>query len=501
MSNDPQIMLNKLKGKTAKPNAQPNVPQIKTTEELAEQSQETGRWNESLLSVTKNLVREGRSDAEIHAVTDKLTTSDYTVEDTRKQVQPMIDGARSKPLGKFHPNAANTYLVLTENERWSSVFAYDEFNDRNMVIAKPPWQTGDPKYFKPRPLIDTDYTFTLMWLQLHWANVSKKAVVDAVDAACRNSIISPVRHYLESLPESDFDIGSLFETYFGVVPSDEMERDYVQAASALFLKQACARAMYPGCKADIVIVLEGKQGVGKSRSLRALFGADWFKDSLPPMGHKDASAYIVGAWCIELAEMAYQKKAETEQQKAFLSRQDEKYRPAYGRNSVTYPRRCIFVATTNRDDWAVDDTGNRRYLPIKAGKIDVDGLKRDRDLIWAAALAELKQTQHWWLDDSFVQYSHLQTEARREADVWSELVQKYIEADVTSIAEAFEHCFPREDDAPPLDPRTISQPDQRRMSKALIAAGFERNGRFTSGTRRNQTRFTRAHEVDFDWEL
>ena len=109
MSNDPQIMLNKLKGKTAKPNAQPNVPQIKTTEELAKQSQETGRWNESLLSVTKNLVREGRSDAEIHAVTDKLTTSDYTVEDTRKQVQPMIDGARSKPLGKFHPNAANTH--------------------------------------------------------------------------------------------------------------------------------------------------------------------------------------------------------------------------------------------------------------------------------------------------------------------------------------------------------------------------------------------------------
>ena len=172
-----------------------------------------------------------------------------------------------------------------------------------------------------------------------------------------------------------------------------------------------------------------------------------------------------------------------------------------GRNSVTYPRRCIFVATTNRDDWAVDDTGNRRYLPIKAGKIDVDGLKRDRDLIWAAVLAELKQTQHWWLDDSFVQYSHLQTEARREADVWSELVQKYIKADVTSIADAFEHCFPREDDAPPLDPRTISQPDQRRMSKALIAAGFERDGRFTSGTRRNQTRFTRAHEVDYDCEF
>ena len=111
---------------------------------------------------------------------------------------------------------------------------------------------------------------------------------------------------------------------------------------------------------------------------------------------------------------------------------------------------------------------------------------------------ELKQTNHWWLDDSFVQYAHLQTEARREADVWSELVQKHINSDETSITEAFEHCFPRDDDAPPLDPKTISQQDQRRMGTALITAGFERNGKLTSGTRRNQTRFTRAHEVDFD---
>ena len=79
MSNDPQKMLDRLRGKAAKPKTQQNVPQIKTTEELAQQSQETGRWNESLLDVTKNLVREGRSDAEIHAVTDQLTTSDYTV--------------------------------------------------------------------------------------------------------------------------------------------------------------------------------------------------------------------------------------------------------------------------------------------------------------------------------------------------------------------------------------------------------------------------------------
>jgi hypothetical protein len=110
----------------------------------------------------------------------------------------------------------------------------------------------------------------------------------------------------------------------------------------------------------------------------------------------------------------------------------------------------------------------------------------------------LKRTQHWWLDDSFVQYAYLQTVARREADVWSKLVQTHIKSDETRITEAFARCFSRDIDAPPLDPKTISQQDQRRMGTVLIAAGFERNGKFTSGTKRNQARFTRAHEVDFD---
>ena len=174
-----------------------------------------------MLQLTLNEVRQGKSDEEIHAITDKLTTDGYTVQETRKQVQPMIDVARSKRLGKFHPNTANIFTQLTETDRWSGVFAFDEFNNTEMVISKPPWQTGDPKHFKPRPLKDTDYTFTQMWLQRNWANASKNAVVDAVNAACQTQVISPVRHYLEQLPQSDFDICSLFEIYFGVVARDE----------------------------------------------------------------------------------------------------------------------------------------------------------------------------------------------------------------------------------------------------------------------------------------
>jgi predicted P-loop ATPase len=133
-------------------------------------------------------------------------------------------------------------------------------------------------------------------------------VIDAVNVACQEQIISPVKHYLEGLAPSNIDISEIFEKYFGVIPDNEEHRDFIGAASSLFFKQAVARAIDAGCKADTVVVFEGKQGIGKSSGLRALFGADWFKDSMPPMGSKDASDYIVGAWCIELAEMAFQRK-------------------------------------------------------------------------------------------------------------------------------------------------------------------------------------------------
>ena len=66
-------------------------------------------------------------------------------------------------------------------------------------------------------------------------------------------------------------------------------------------------------------------------------------------------------------------------------------------------------SASNREDWAVDETGNRRYLPVKTQNIDVAGLKRDRDRIWAAAYSEYMRTKHWWLQDQFIDYVKGQT--------------------------------------------------------------------------------------------
>ena len=173
-----------------------------TTQDWARQSRADGKWNKSLLQVTKKMVQDGKSDEEIHMCTDELTTRSYTVEQTRKQIQPMIDGARAKFGEEEKRNTANVFTMLTEDARWASVFAFDELSNRTMVIAKPPFVTGDPKHFKSRAIKDSDYTKVQMWIQLKWGHVNKNVVIDAVNAACEEQIISPVRHYLESLPAS-----------------------------------------------------------------------------------------------------------------------------------------------------------------------------------------------------------------------------------------------------------------------------------------------------------
>ena len=146
------------------------------------------------------------------------------------------------------------------------------------------------------------------------------------------------------------------------------------------------------------------------------------------------------------------------------------------------------------------------FLPIKTTKIDVSGLKRDRDAIWAAAYASYLQDPMWWMTEEMAAYASEQNKTRHEADLWVELIyQNMADLKETSIREAFAICFTQTSpDDQSANPQKIDQKDQRRMSKCLQMAGWEKEGRFTSGTRKNQARFIRiskAHEIVHDLEF
>ena len=168
-----------------------------------------------------------------------------------------------------------------------------------------------------------------------------------------------------------------------------------------------ARVFRPGCKADCTLILEEAQGTLKSTACAVLaLSPEWFADGIADLGSKDSAQDLRGKWIVEIAELSAMTRAAVERVKAFISRQVDHYRPSYGRRSQDFPRQTVFIGSTNSDEYLADETGNRRFWPVRIGRIDIPALQRDVEQIWAEAVVAFKAGEQWWLD------AELEAEAR-----------------------------------------------------------------------------------------
>lgn len=394
-------------------------------------------------------------------------------------------------------NVANVATVLMESSEWDSIFAYDEMADEIMLL-KPVLGAKTPRSnFKPHRLRDQDVIQTQRWMQRNgFRNVAKHPIIDAITLAADENVISPVRHYLEGLEQSIKWsptthaplLDQLFVDYFGApVDSERPGADpkYLAEVGRRFMIAAVARALSPGCKVDTMLVLEGLQGKGKSSAVKTLFGAAYFSDNMPNVGTKDASDHIRGKWCIEFAELSAINKADVESIKSFITRQTDRFRRPYDRHETVYDRRCIFVGNTNQDTYLRDETGNRRFWPVKIGDIDLVALERDRDLLFAEAVYRFRQGEAWYIPKSLVEMVSAVQESRLSRDIWQEILAPKLEG-VQEVA------LSRVAGLLNLDYARVARQEQNRLTACLKALGFEPRGRFTAGQYKDSVRYTRS---------
>ncbi len=365
--------------------------------------------------------------------------------------------------GSPRPIISNVLDAFRFDPNLSGLVAWDEFASKTVLRRNPPWPC--------RVEIGKDWPeqFDVLlaeYLQREGLMIGTALAMEAVQAIAHENSFHPVRDYLDFLRwDGEPRLDSVLARYFGTTTVSEYT---VQVGRKWFIG-AVARIYKPGCKVDTMLILESVQGAGKSSGL-AVLGGGYFTDSLGDIRTKEAIEQIQGKWIVEVAEMGDLNLADQAAIKAWLSRQTDRYRPAYGRRSVDAPRQCVFVGTTNGEAYLKDVTGGRRFWPVKCGKVDIEALKRDRDQIWAEAVMCYQEGATWWLSDALEGDAREEQAARREEDPWVSMIERWLSArldESISTNYVLTSCFEKLK-------ATCTIADQKRVAKCLRSLGYRR---------------------------
>ena len=276
--------------------------------------------------------------------------------------------------GRLRPTLPNTKVALTQ---MAIECCYDEFKMRHEInghqIQTFMGEVSDHALLRLRELIHQNFGF----------DPTTETVLTAVQTLANHGHFHPVRDYLDSLQWDGVPRIDNWLTTYG----NAEDKPFIRAVGAILLIAAVRRVRKPGCKFDELVIFESDQGTNKSQMLQLLaVHPEWFSDDLPlGLSAKETIEALSGHWIIEASELQGIRKSDVERIKAFLSRDTDRARTAYARTVTEARRQCVVVGTTNSDQYLRDLTGNRRFWPVRVERFDLEGLRRDRDQLWAEA--------------------------------------------------------------------------------------------------------------------
>jgi len=362
----------------------------------------------------------------------------------------------SKGGHNVRPTLENTRIILELDSRWAGVLAWDEFRGRIFKLKLPPCG-GDVG-----PWCDIDTLRAADWISSTYkVDITKNMVADAAHLVADKCTFNPLVDWLRSLRwDGALRIDRLFIDYFGAPDSF-----YIREVGRNLLIGAVNRALTPGIALHEVVILEGRQGAGKSRGVKVLFGKEYFSDTPLEVGNKDAFLVMRGKWCIELGELSSMSKTDANAMKVFVASPTDSYRRPYAREPEDIPRRCVFIGTTNDSEYLQDSTGNRRWLPVEVGEVRWHDIERDRTQLWAEAFE--RSGEDFWLSPAALSQALEMRSSKNVDDPWLPLVETWLEGrpGPVTTTELLQGAVGK-------DPSTVTRGDQSRVGRIIQSLGW-----------------------------
>ena len=344
-----------------------------------------------------------------------------------------LERTKSGQLKNHFPNCLK---LISHLNPYILGLTFNEF-DRDIYLIKPNLPSVEQK---PCVLTEDIVRYIREVLVDHTGvDWSKDSVYEAIYTIALRNKQHPVKRYLTNLMwDKKPRLDTLLINYAGA-----KDDEYTRQIAAKVMIAAVKRIKQPGCKFDNVLVLEGKQGYGKSSFVKELLPhEDWFSDApLNSLENKDTILSLQGRWLLELGEMSVLSKADNEALKSFISRTADIIRRPYERRAEKIPRQFILIGTTNQSTYLKDPTGNRRFWPIAVKEIDLEALKKDRDQLWAEAVVREGSGESLTLPPELWQLANQVQLSRLEEDPWCDAIQEqldHFDADIyTDFSEQY----------------------------------------------------------------
>lgn len=383
---------------------------------------------------------------------------------------PNFDRAKS---GRVKATINNLLMALAHTGVVGVHIGHDTFRDEIMLS-----DAGTDGW---RRFTDADYVRLRAQLErgaCGFEPIGKELMRDCVLMTAADNSFDSAQLWLSKLRWDGVNrIDTFLVDYFGVEDSP-----YTRAVARYMWTAMAGRVIEPGCKADMVPILVGDQGLGKSAAVKAMVPAeDFFAEISFAENEDNLSRKMRGKLIAEIGELKGLHSRDMETIKAFVTRSHEKWVPKYREFETVFPRRLIFIGTSNRDQFLADDTGNRRWLPVRVNKVDVKKIRELADQLWAEASVKFVCEGVSWQGAQ-----ELSTAAHAEFsfhDEWTDRVQKWLisgcpgldsgvaglsTSEVLRLALGFEGC-------------QVRRADEMRAASVLKQLGYKSTRVFANG--------------------